>query len=111
MTFLGMFLGTILYIATGWLRGMTLVQTGIIFWLLLLPAIVTAVFRASPILKYLARILLGVVVISALIMLFITDSWWLRFLIVYTYFGVLIPLSRRRRRQNDALMKNRDYGR
>jgi hypothetical protein len=107
MTFLGMFLGTILYLATGWLQGLNLVQTGIIFWVMLLPAIITSVFPVSFFLKHLARILLGVVVISAVIMLLITPSWWVRFLIVFTYFLVLIPLSRRRRGQNDALLKKK----
>lgn len=111
MTFLGIFLGAILYLATGWLRGLNIVQAGIVFWVLLLPAIVTSVFPVPLFLKYLARILLGVVVISAVIMLFITPSWWVRLLIVLTYFLVLIPLSRRRRRQNDALLKNKGSGR
>jgi len=58
-------------------------------------------------LKHLARILLGVVVISAVILLFVTDSWLMRFLIVFTNFLVQIPLSRRRRRLNDALLKEK----
>ena len=111
MTFLGMFLGAIFYLATGWLRGLNIVQTGIAFWVLLLPVIITSVFPLPLFLKHLARILLGLVVISAVIMLFITPSWWVRFLIVLTYFLVLIPLSRRRRRQNDALLKNKGGGR
>ncbi len=106
MTFLGMFLGAILYPATGWFRGLGMVQTGIAFWLLLLPAVITSVTRVPPLFKHLARILLGVVVISAAILLFVTDSWLIRFLIVFTYFLVQIPLSRRRRRQNDALLKS-----
>jgi hypothetical protein len=107
MTFLGMFLGAILYVATGWFRELTLVQTGIAFWSLLLPAVITSLFRVTTILKRLARVLLGVVVISAAILLFTTTSWLTRFLIVFTYFLVLIPLSRRRRRLNDALLKDR----
>ena len=111
MTFLGMFLGAILYLATGWLRGLNIVQTGIAFWVLLLPVIITSIFPLPLFLKHLARILLGLVVISAVIMLFITPSWWVRFSIVFTYLIVLIPLSRRRRRQNDALLKSKGRGR
>jgi hypothetical protein len=107
MTFLGMFLGAILYLVTWWFRGLDMVQTGIAFWLLLLPAVITSVVRVPPLLKHLARVLLGVVVISAVILLFVTDSWLIRFLIVFTYFLVQIPLSRRRRRLNDALLKNK----
>lgn len=107
MTFLGMFLGAILYLATGWFRGLDMVQTGIAFWLLLLPAVITSVIAVPPLFKHLARILLGVVVISAVILLFVTDSWLIRFLIVFTYFLVQIPLSRRRRRLNDALLRGR----
>ena len=106
MTFLGMSLGTILYLMTGWFRELNLVQTGIAFWLLLFPVVITAVFRVPSFLKRLARVLLGVVVISAAILLFTTDSWLTRFLIVFTYFLVLIPLSRRRRRLNDALLNS-----
>jgi hypothetical protein len=107
MTFLGMFLGAILYLLTGWFRELNLVQTGIAFWSLLLPVVMTSLFRVPPFLKHLARILLGVVVISSAILLFTTTSWLTRFLIVFTYFLVLIPLSRRRRRLNDALLKSR----
>jgi len=106
MTFLGMLLGAILYLATGWFRGLNMIQTGIAFWVLLLPAVITALTPATPLIKHVARILLGAVVISAAILLFITPSWWIRFFIVFTYFLVLIPLSRRRRRQNDALLKS-----
>ena len=105
MTFLGMFLGAIFYLVTGWLRGLNIVQTGIAFWVLLLPVIITSVFHLPLFLKHMARILLGLVVISAAIMLFVTPSWWVRFFVGLTYFFVLIPLSRRRRRQNDALLK------
>jgi hypothetical protein len=111
MTFLGMFLGAIFYLATGWLRGLNIVQTGIAFWVLLLPVIITSVFHLPLFLKHLARILLGLVVISAGIMLFITPSWWVRFSIVFTYLLILIPLSRRRRRQNDTLLKSKGGGR
>lgn len=107
MTFLGMFLGAILYLATGWFRGLDMVQTGIAFWLLLLPSVITSVISVPPLIKHVARILLGVVVISAVILLFVTDSWLMRFLIVFTYFLVQIPLSRRRRRLNDALLKGK----
>jgi hypothetical protein len=107
MTFLGMFLGAILYLATGWFRGLDMVQTGIAFWSLLLPAVITSVIAVPPLFKHLARILLGVVVISAVILLFVTDSWLIRFLTVFTYFLVQIPLSRRRRRLNDALLKEK----
>ena len=107
MTFLGMFLGAILYLATGWFRGLDMVQTGIAFWLLLLPSVITSVIAVPPLIKHMARILLGVVVISAVILLFVADSWLMRFLIVFTYFLVQIPLSRRRRRLNDALLKEK----
>lgn len=107
MTSLGIFLGAILYLATGWLQGLIMVQTGIAFWLLLIPVIVTSFFSVSPLIKHLARILLGVAVVSAVIMLFITPSWLVRFLIVITYFLVLIPLSRRRRRINNELLRGK----
>jgi hypothetical protein len=108
MTFLGMFLGAILYLATGWFRGLNLIQTGVAFWSLLFPAVITSVFQVPPFLKHLSRILLGVVVISAAILVFTTTTSWLtRFLIVFTYFLVMIPLSGRRRRLNDALLKSK----
>lgn len=111
MTFLGMFLGAILYPATGWFRGLGLIHTGMAFWALLLPAVVTALIPAPPPVKHAARLLLGVVVISAAILLFVTPSWWIRFFIVLTYLLVMIPLSRRRRQQNEALLKSGSGGR
>ena len=107
MTFLGIFLGLILYLATGWFQGLNSFELAIYFWLLLFPAVVTSVYPVPPFLKHLARIMLGVVVISSLITLFITPSWLNRFSIVFTYCLVLIPLSRRRRRQNEALLKSK----
>jgi hypothetical protein len=105
MTFSGMIFGAVLYPFTGWLRGLTVIQTGLIFLAMLLPTLMTSLLPSPPVTKHIARFLLGILVASAVIMLFITDSWPVRIGIVLTYLAVRIPMEKKRRRDNDALVR------
>lgn len=104
MTFAGILLGEILYFSTGWLKWFSEVQIGFIFLVMLLPSVVTSLMNLPRIAKHVARFLLGILVASAIIMLFVTDSWAVRLAIIITFLVVRTPLERKRRRENETLI-------
>lgn len=104
-TFAGMIFGGLLYLLTGWLKWFSDIQIGFIFLALLLPTPVATLLSFPRIAKHVARFLLGILMTSALVMLFITDSWAVRSAMVFTYLAVRIPLERKRRRDNETLLK------
>lgn len=105
VTFAGILFGGLLYWLTGWLGWFSEPQIGLIFLGLLLPSVVTSLVNSPRVAKHIARFLLGILVISALVMLFVTDQWIVRFVIVGTFLAVRIPLERKRRRDNDSVIK------
>jgi hypothetical protein len=104
MTFAGIICGGLLSWLTGWLRWFSDVQIGCIFLGLLLPSVVTSLMDLPRLAKHIARFLLGILVASAVIMLFVTDSWTVRLAIVGIYLVVRTPLERKRRRDNERVM-------
>jgi len=104
MTVVGWFLATILQLSTGWLRVVPIGWLALGFVGLLLPSVVTAFINAPRVLKHVARVLLGVLMVSAIWLFVITDRWWLRGVLVLVYFSVKIPLSRRRDNQNNHIL-------
>lgn len=105
VSFAGTAAGTALYLATGWMKSLTDVQVGLVFAALLLPTVVTALVPSPPLARHGARFLLGILLVSALLMLFVTDSWIVRVAIVLVYLAVRVPLERRRRRGNAELVR------
>ena len=103
VTFSGIFFGGIFFFLTGWLRWFSEVQIGFIFLAMLLPSVVTSLLNLPRIAKHIARFLLGILVASAIIMLFVTDSWAVRLAIIGTFLVVRTPLERKRRRDNETL--------
>jgi hypothetical protein len=73
----------------------------VLFLLLLTPTVVNSFFTVSHVFKHSARILLGIVLVSSILLFIITDFWWVRATLVIVYFSVKIPLGRRRRRLNN----------
>ncbi|MGA3083572.1 MAG: hypothetical protein ABSE95_02115 [Thermodesulfobacteriota bacterium] len=104
VTFAGMIFGGLLYLLTGWLKWFSEVQIGFIFLALLLPTPVATLLPFPRIAKHVARFLLGILMTSALVMLFITNSWAVKAAIVFTYLVIKIPLGRKRRRDNETLL-------
>ena len=104
MTFTGMFCGGLFYWLTGWLRWFSELQLGLISLGLLLPSVVTSLLDLPRLSIDIARFLWGVLVASAIVMLFVTDSWAVRLAIVVSYLVVRTPLERIRRRENEAVM-------
>lgn len=105
VTFGGMIAGGLLYLATRWMKGLTDVQVGLVFAALLLPTVVTSLLPSPRIARHGARFLLGILLTSAILLLFVTDSWAVRAAIVLVYLAVRIPLDRRRRRGNAELVE------
>ncbi len=100
MTFAGMAAGAVFQVLTGWLGRFGITEAAFIFVLLLAPTLVAHAFNLPRPIKHVSRFLLGVLIVSAIFMLFITDSWAVRFIIVCTYFAVKIPMERLRVRRN-----------
>jgi hypothetical protein len=105
ITFAGMIFGALLYLPTSWLKWFSDVQIGFIFLALLLPTLVATLLHLPRIVKHIARFLLGILMTSALMMLFITDSWEVRLAIVFVYLVIKIPLKRKRHHENEMLIK------
>jgi hypothetical protein len=105
VTFAGILFGGLLYWLTGWLRWFSEPQIGLVFLGLLLPSVFTSLVNSPRVAKHITRFLLGILVISALVMLFVTDDWMVRFVIAGSFLAVRIPLERKRRRDNDSLIK------
>lgn len=103
VTFAGMVAGGLLYLATGWMKDLTEVQVGLVFAALLLPTVAATLLSTPRGVRHAARFLLGILLASAILMLFVTDSWAVRGAIVLVYLATRIPLDRRRRRGNAAL--------
>jgi hypothetical protein len=103
VTFLGAFFGTAAFGTTRWLYAFSDVEVGVIFLLLLLPTLISHLCNLGRVFRHGSRFLLGILLASALLMLFVTDSWLVRVVIVASYFGGKIPLERRRNRENQAI--------
>ena len=111
VTFGGMIFGGILYWATGWIKWFSNIEIGLIFSGLLSPTLITTLFHLPRWTKHPARFLLGVLMTSALIMMIITRSWEVRFVIVLTYLVIRVPLERKRRRENQELLEKQNQRR
>ncbi len=106
MTAAGMLCGALLFAATRWLTLLSDLQAGGVFVLLLMPTLITHLLDLPRPCKHVSRLLLGVLLVSAVCMLFVTDSWLVRFVIVGTYFAARIPLERKRDRVNRDFLRN-----
>lgn len=97
----------IIYLATaiidkGWLRYLEDWQVAIVFVLMLLPTVVTSFVSATRPVKLAARYVLGLLTGSAIIMLFVANHWATPLIIIATYLAVRIPLSRKRKKADQA---------
>jgi hypothetical protein len=104
-TYTGMLLGGVAYAATRWLESLSDPQVGLAFAALLAPTLATSLWESPRAARHLARVLLGVLLSSALIEVFVTRSWAVRATILAAYLAARIPLDRKRRRGNLAAMQ------
>jgi hypothetical protein len=104
MTFAGIIFGGILYFSTGWLGRFPEIQVGFIFLALLLPSVVSSLYNSPRPVKHVSRFLLGILLTSAVILAFVTDSWAVRLAIIGAFLMVRTPLKRKRSRDNETLI-------
>lgn len=100
MTFFGIVAGLLFFAATRWLYWFSDFQSGLIFFGLLFPTLLVYFWKPPRWLRHISRFLLGFLLASAFIMLFVTDSWLVRLTIVVVYFGSRIPMERKRMREH-----------
>jgi hypothetical protein len=101
----GFLAGVVLQLGTDWLSLFSEEIVGLIFIALLLPTVGTSVLGAARGLKHVARFFLGILMVSALFLLFITDRWDVRLIVAATYLSVKFVLERVREKQNNALLE------
>ena len=105
MTAVGFVIGLTAQILTGWLTQFSEEILAVAFIGLLLPTVFSAWLDAPRPIKHLSRFLLGVLMASALILLFATDRWSVRLVIVAVYLTVKTVLEHRRQQKNDQLLQ------
>lgn len=101
----GFLAGVVLQLGTDWIPLFSEEIVGAFFVLLLLPTVGTSIFDAPRGFKHVARFLLGILIASALFLLFITERWDVRLIVVATYLVSKLVLERVRERQNNALLE------
>jgi uncharacterized membrane protein len=106
VTSAGFVVGIAVHFLTGWLSGIAEEKLAFVFVLLLLPTLVTGSFRWRREYRHGARFLLGFLIASALLLLFITERWEVRLVVIATFFVVQGVFEKKRRRQNEALLAN-----
>lgn len=101
VTSAGFAAGALLYPLTDWLQWWPEEVMGAIFVAMLLPTILATIFRWPRPIRHVARFLLGLLMASALLLVFLTDRWEVRGVIVLTFVVFQVALSKKRLRQND----------
>jgi len=104
VTSLGFVAGTAFQLWSGWLSAFTEEMLAPIFFALLLPTLITGSFRWPRAVRHVARFLLGFLMASTLLLIFVTERWEVRLVLVATFLIVKHLFEKRRRRMNDALL-------
>jgi general stress protein CsbA len=105
MTLAGTCVGALSLVAWPWPALVSWFASGVILSVLVLPTLLTSLFSTPEYVRYLARICLGVAIVSAMVLVVVTPHWWVRVVVVATFLVVRIPLSRLRRRKNQKLLR------
>ena len=105
VTSVGFLAGIAVQLGTDWISLFSEEIVGALFVALLLPTVVTSLSDAPRSLKHVSRFLLGILIASALFLLFITDRWDVRLIVVATYLVAKFILERVREKQNTALLE------
>ena len=104
VTSAGFLAGVILQVATGWVSSLSDQAAGAVFLMMLLPTIGTSLLDAPRVYKHVSRFLLGVLLASAVFLLFITESWAVRVVVIVTYIVARRSLESAREKKNRALL-------
>ena len=82
VTSVGFAVGAGLQLWSGWLSAFTEETLALIFVMLLLPTLVTGSFRWPRPVRHVARFLLGFLMASSLLLIFVTERWEVRLVLI-----------------------------
>lgn len=105
VTALGFVVGTVFQLTTGWLSAFTEEALALIFIVLLLPTLITGSFRWPRAARHVSRFLLGFLIASSVWLIFVTERWEVRLVVIATFLVVRHLLEQRRRRMNDEFLQ------
>lgn len=100
VTSAGFLAGLLAQTVTGWLSILPEELLGAIFAAMLLPTLVSGAFNWPRVAKHVCRFLLGALMASALLLLFVTDRWDVRICVAATFVVTQHVFARKRHRQN-----------
>jgi hypothetical protein len=105
VTSLGFAAGVTAQLLSGWLALLPEEALGIVFFALLVPTLIASASGAPRGFKHVARFLLGALIASALLLVFLTDRWDVRLIIIITYVVTKFGLEKIRAKQNATTLR------
>ena len=103
MTSVGFAFGVLFQLVSGWLSSFPEEILALVFVALLLPTLLTSSFRWPRLVRLMSRLLLGFLMASALLLLFVTERWDVRFVIIATYLLIQHIYEKKRKKANAEL--------
>lgn len=101
VTSVGFVTGLIAQAVSSWLTLFSEEQLAGIFILLLLPTLITGTFEWPRPFRHISRLLLGFLMASSLMLVFVTERWKVRLVVVATFIIVQRVFEKKRRRKNE----------
>ncbi|MEL6723210.1 MAG: hypothetical protein AAFP10_08365 [Pseudomonadota bacterium] len=105
MTYMGFVAGLILQAITGWLADYSEETLALVFVGLLLPTLISSTSDWPRVIKHGSRFLLGLLIASSFLLLFITERWEVRIVVIATFLFFQIVYSRKRQQKNFAILQ------
>lgn len=105
VTAVGFVAGLLLQLTSGWLSMFSEETLALIFVGLLVPTLITGTFELPRPLRHFSRFLLGGLMASALLLLFVTERWDVRIVIIATYFVTQRIFERKRKNRNREILQ------
>ena len=104
MTSAGFAIGILFQLITGWLSSFAEETLALVFVALLLPTLITSSFRWPRAARLVSRLLLGFLMASALLLLFVTERWDVRLVVIVTYLVTQHLYGKKRKIANAMLL-------
>ena len=105
VTYLGIVVGIFFQAVTGWLSYYNEELLALVFFALLLPTLITSIFDWSRVIKHCSRFLLGLLISSSFLLVFVTERWEVRIVVITTFMLVQAIFSRKRKQKNLAILQ------
>lgn len=110
VTSIGFMAGLGFQVLTDWLSMYSEEVLAFIFVSLLFPTLITSSFRSPREVKHLSRFLLGFLMASSLLLVFITERWEVRLVVISTYITLQYFFEKKRKIKNRELLINSGTG-